>query len=58
VGAPSVQALLRENADLKGINVEPDLPDISAPWAQLRQIRDSRRLLQTVAPVEGGDGVE
>ncbi|MGD9264217.1 MAG: uroporphyrinogen-III C-methyltransferase [Lysobacterales bacterium] len=58
VGAPSVQALLHETADLKGINVEPDLPDISAPWAQLRQIRDSRRLLQTVTPIEGGDGVE
>ena len=58
VGAPGVQALLHETADLKGINVEPDLPDISAPWAQLRQIRDSRRLLQTVTPVEGGDGAE
>ena len=58
VGAPGVQALLHETADLKGINVEPDLPDISAPWAQLRQIRDSRRLLQTVKPVEGGDDVE
>jgi uroporphyrin-3 C-methyltransferase len=58
VGSPAVQALLHETADLKGINVGPDLPDISVPWAQLRQIRDSRRLLQTATPVEGEDGGE
>jgi uroporphyrin-3 C-methyltransferase len=58
VGSPEVQALLHETANLKGINVGPDLPDISAPWAQLRQIRDSRRLLQKATPVEGGDGGE
>jgi uroporphyrin-3 C-methyltransferase len=58
VGSPAVQALLHETAALKGVNLEPDLPDISAPWAQLRQIRDSRRLLQTAAPVEEGDGGE
>jgi hypothetical protein len=28
------------------------MPDISAPWSQLRQLRDSRRLLQSAAPLE------
>jgi len=56
--SPDVQALLHETADLKGINIAPEMPDISAPWTQLRQLRDSRRLLQTAAPLESGDSVE
>ena len=54
----AVQALLHETADLKGINVAPGMPDISAPWTQLRQLRDSRRLLQSATPLESGDSVE
>jgi len=57
-GSPAVQDLLFETADLKGVNVAPTMPDISAPWTQLRQLRDSRRLLQSAAPVESGDSVE
>jgi len=57
-GSAAVQALLFETADLKGFNIAPEMPNISAPWTQLRQLRDSRRLLQTAAPVAGGDGVE
>ena len=47
-----VQALLREITALKQVNVAPRMPDISAPWAQLRQLRDSRRLLQSTTPVK------
>ena len=54
----AVQSLLLETADLKGVNVAPPMPDISAPWTQLRQLRDSRRLLQSATPVESGDSVE
>lgn len=57
-GSPAVQALLFETADLKGYNIAPQMPDISAPWTQLRQLRDSRRLLQSAAPVASGDGIE
>jgi uroporphyrin-3 C-methyltransferase len=56
--SPAVQALLFGTADLKGFNIAPALPDISAPWTQLRQLRDSRRLLQSAAPVEDEDSVE
>jgi len=58
VGDPAVKILLLETADLKGINLAPAMPDISAPWTQLRQLRDSRRLLQSAAPVESGDSIE
>jgi len=51
----AVQALLREITTLKQVNVAPQMPDISAPWAQLRQLRDSRRLLQSPTPVEAED---
>jgi uncharacterized protein HemX len=54
----AVQSLLHETADLKGVNIAPEMPDISAPWTQLRQLRDSRRLLQSAAPLESGDSVE
>jgi len=53
-----VQALLREITVLKQVNIAPEMPDISAPWTQLRQLRDSRRLLQSATPVEGGDSSE
>jgi uroporphyrin-3 C-methyltransferase len=48
----AVQALLREITALKQVNIAPQMPDISAPWAKLRQLRDSRRLLQSPTPVE------
>ena len=57
-GSSSVQALLLEVAALKQVNLAPEMPDISAPWTQLRQLRDSRRLLQSASPVESGDPVE
>ncbi len=57
-GSSAVQTLLHETADLKGFNIAPEMPDISAPWTQLRQLRDSRRLLQSAAPLDNGDSVE
>jgi uroporphyrin-3 C-methyltransferase len=51
-GASQVQAMLLETAGLKQVNIAPAMPDISAPWTQLRQLRDSRRLLQSATPVE------
>jgi uroporphyrin-3 C-methyltransferase len=57
-GSSEVQALLLEVVALKQVNIAPEMPDISAPWAQLRQLRDSRRLLQSASPVESGDPVE
>ena len=57
-GSSEVQAFLLEVAALKQINIAPEMPDISAPWTQLRQLRDSRRLLQSASPVESGDPVE
>ena len=56
--SPSVQDLLHATAGLKGVNIAPEMPDISAPWTQLRQLRDSRRLLQSATPLESGDSVE
>ena len=47
-----VQTLLLDITSLKEVNISPDMPDISAPWTQLRQLRDSRRLLQSASPVE------
>jgi len=57
-GSSEVQALLLEVAALKQVNIAPEMPDISAPWTQLRQLRDSRRLLQSASPIESGDPVE
>jgi len=51
-GSSEVQAVLLETAGLEQVNVAPAMPDISAPWTQLRQLRDSRRLLQSATPVE------
>jgi len=51
-GSSQVQAVLLDIAALKQVNIAPEMPDISAPWTQLRQLRDSRRLLQSTTPVE------
>jgi len=51
-GSSEAQAMLLETAGLEQVNVAPAMPDISAPWTQLRQLRDSRRLLQSAKPVE------
>jgi len=51
-GSSEVQAMLLETTGLEQVDVAPAMPDISAPWKQLRQLRDSRRLLQTAKPVE------
>lgn len=57
-GSAPVQAMLLEVAAMQQVDVAPVMPDISAAWTQLRQLRDSRRLLQTAAPVTSGDPVE
>lgn len=51
-GSSQVQALLLGVAALKQVDIAPEMPDISGPWTQLRQLRDSRRLLQSATPVE------
>jgi len=51
-GSPEVEAMLLGVTTLKQVNITPELPDISGPWTQLRQLRDSRRLLQSATPVE------
>ena len=51
-GSSEVEALLLGVATLKQVDIAPELPDISGPWTQLRQLRDSRRLLQSATPVE------
>ena len=51
-GSSEVEAMLAGVAALKQVNISPELPDISGPWTQLRQLRDSRRLLQSATPVE------
>lgn len=56
-GSSQVQAMLLVVADLKQVDVAPQMPDISGPWTQLRQLRDSRRLLQSAAPVESAKSV-
>ena len=51
-GSSEVQSMLLETAGLKQVQVAPAMPDISTPWTQLRQLRDSRRLLQSATPVD------
>ncbi len=51
-GSSEVEAMLLGVEALKQVNISPELPDISGPWTQLRQLRDSRRLLQSATPVE------
>ena len=57
-GSSGVQALLLEITALKQVDIAPEMPDISAPWTQLRQLRDSRRLLQSASPVESEEVIE
>ena len=52
------QSLLADVVSLNQAEIAPGMPDISAPWTQLRQLRDSRRLLQTATPVESGEDIE
>jgi len=54
----AVTALQRELETLRNVTIEPEMPDISAPWLQLRQLRDSRRLLQSAAPIATEDSAE
>lgn len=51
-GAEPVQRMLQDVAALQLVEVSPTLPDISGPWTQLRQLRDSRRLLNSAPPVD------
>ena len=51
-GSSGVESLLLGVTALKQVDITPELPDISGPWTQLRQLRDSRRLLQSATPVE------
>ncbi len=57
-GAAPVQAILLKLSHLKKVEIAPEMPDISAPWKQLRQLRDSRRLLQSVSPPVARESVE
>jgi uroporphyrin-3 C-methyltransferase len=50
-GAESVQSMLQDIASLQLVEVSPAMPDISAPWSQLRQLRDSRKLLKDTPPL-------
>jgi len=50
--ASEVKAVLDEVDALGQVIIAPDMPDISAPWTQLRQLRDSRSLMQAAPPVE------
>jgi len=51
-GSSSVKAVLSGVQELRQVDIAPEMPDISGPWTQLRQLRDSRRLLQSATPVE------
>jgi uroporphyrin-3 C-methyltransferase len=51
-GSSQVNALSSDITSLQQVNIAPEMPDISEPWNQLRQLRDSRRLLQSATPVE------
>lgn len=51
-GSSSVQSLLLEITAMQQLQIAPEMPDISGPWTQLRQLRDSRRLLQSAAAIE------
>jgi uroporphyrin-3 C-methyltransferase len=57
-GSSPVQAMLLEVAAMEQLEIAPEMPDVSAAWTQLRQLRDSRRLLQTAPVVESADPVE
>ena len=57
-GSSEVQSMLLEIEALRQVDVKLEMPDISAPWAQLRQLRDSRRLLQSTTPLESAPAVD
>ena len=57
-GSSPVQAMLLETAAMKQVEIAPEMPDVSAAWTQLRQLRDSRRLLQSAPAVKSADPVE
>ena len=57
-GSSAVQAMLLETTKLQQVEIAPAMPDISAPWTQFRQLRDSRRLLQSAQPVANEGTVE
>ena len=57
-GSSAVQAMLLETTKLQQAEIAPAMPDISAPWTQFRQLRDSRRLLQSAQPVANEGTVE
>ena len=56
-GSSDVQALLLEISALKQVEIAPAMPDVSAPWTKLRQLRDSRRLLQSATPLKAEEAV-
>lgn len=54
-GASPVQKMMQDLAALQLADIAPEMPDISGPWTQLQQLRDSRRLLNSAPaadPVE------
>ena len=55
-GSASVEALAVQLTQLRQVNIAAEMPDISASWRQLRQLRDSRRLLNSATPLEAVDG--
>jgi len=48
----SVQSASREINDLKELDIEVDIPDISAPWATLSLVREGRSRATALTPVE------
>ena len=57
-GSSDVQALLLEISALKQVEIAPAMPDVSAPWTKLRQLRDSRRLLQSATPLKAEEAAQ
>ena len=57
-GSSQVQTLLMGVEELRQTDIAPEMPDISSPWTKLRQLRDSRRLLQSAKPVEQQEPAE
>lgn len=62
------ESVREELTALSGVSIEPDLPDISGPWAQLRLIREAQGASPAPSPAEppaaaegdrgNGDGAE
>ncbi len=57
-GAGKVAMMQKAVTNLLGVDIAPAMPDISPPWLQLRQLRDSRRLLKSAPPPADGEDVE